>query len=113
MDKNLKGKIVLIEYPYTDLSGSKLRPALVLYDRDLDVVLAFITSRLYMYNEETDVLIKSDSPEFKSTGLEKDSIIKLDKIFTISKEKIKKIIGEVSDNLKNEINRKLQKILML
>lgn len=34
MDKNLKGKIVLIEYPYTDLSGSKLRPALVLYDRD-------------------------------------------------------------------------------
>ncbi|MFH7903002.1 MAG: type II toxin-antitoxin system PemK/MazF family toxin, partial [Candidatus Aenigmatarchaeota archaeon] len=55
----------------------------------------------------------SDSPEFKSTGLEKDSIIKLDKIFTISKEKIKKIIGEVSDNLKNEINRKLQKILML
>jgi len=46
-----KGEIILITFPFTDLSGRKLRPALVLAaDRD-DVTMAFITTNLQQLNE--------------------------------------------------------------
>jgi mRNA interferase MazF len=40
-----KGDIVLVPFPFTDLSGSKIRPALVLVGQELDVTVAFITSK--------------------------------------------------------------------
>ncbi len=41
-----KGEIILITFPFTDLSGSKLRPALVLAADKEDVTVAFITTNL-------------------------------------------------------------------
>ena len=43
-----KGDIVLVRFPFTDMSSEKLRPALVLApeNQEKDVVLAFITTQL-------------------------------------------------------------------
>jgi mRNA interferase MazF len=41
-----KGDIVLITFPFTNLSGSKLRPAIILTETNLDSTVCFITSQI-------------------------------------------------------------------
>jgi len=108
----LKGKIILIPFPFTDLSSIKLRPALVLHEGEKDVVVAFISSRTEN-PKPTDVIIDKNHPEFKQTGLKLSSVLKIDKIATLSKELIIGEIGEVGTKLKKEINRKFIETYML
>ena len=42
----MKGKIVLVPFPFTDLTAAKLRPALVIYKGEKDVVMAFVSSKI-------------------------------------------------------------------
>jgi len=63
----LKGKIVLIPFPFTDLTATKLRPALVLYEGEKDVVVAFISSRTEK-TKTTDIIINKKHPEFKQNS---------------------------------------------
>ncbi len=39
----MKGKIVAIPFPFTNLNGAKVRPALVIYEGHEDVIVAFIS----------------------------------------------------------------------
>jgi len=109
----MKGKIVLIPFPFTDLSASKLRPALVLHEGDRDVVVVFISSKIPPKLAESDVIITKNHPEFQLTGLKVDSVIKLDKIATLSKNLIIGEIGEIGKVIRDEVNRKLCKILRI
>jgi mRNA interferase MazF len=95
----LKGRIVLIPFPFTDLTATKLRPALVLHEGEADVVVAFISSRIENL-KKTDIFIDKKHPEFKRTGLKCPSIIKLDKVATISKTPILGEIGEIGSTSK-------------
>ena len=108
----MKGKIVLIPFPFTDLSSTKLRPALVLYESKHDVVALFISSRTEN-PKPTDIIIDKKHPEFKQTGLKVTSALRIDKIATISKELILGEIGEVGSKLKTEINRKITELYIL
>lgn len=42
----MKGKIVLIPFPFTDLTTTKLRPALVINEGRNEVIVAFISSKI-------------------------------------------------------------------
>lgn len=41
-----KGDIILIPFPFTDLTGNKLRPAVILVETPLDLTVSFITTQL-------------------------------------------------------------------
>jgi mRNA interferase MazF len=106
----MKGKIVLIHFPFTDLTDSKLRPALVIHESDDDVVVAFISSRMPDIIEDSDCQISMDHPSFLSTGLKVSSVIKFDKIATIAKELIEGEIGQITEDLAKECNIHLRRI---
>ena len=109
----MRGKIVLIPFPFTDLTSAKLRPALVLYEGERDVVAAFISSRLPEKDSLESVLIGDEHREFQLTGLKVSSVVRLDKVATVLKDLVVGEIGEVGDGLKREINGKLRKIYRL
>ncbi|RQW77162.1 MAG: type II toxin-antitoxin system PemK/MazF family toxin [Methanothrix sp.] len=107
-----KGSIVLVDFPFTDLFGAKLRPALVLYEGYLDVTAAAITSEIPQKLLPTDLLIFQRTPSFEGTGLKEDSIILIDKIATIEKTFIKGILGEANADLRRRVNTKIAQFLM-
>ncbi len=86
-----QGDLVLIPFPFTDLSGSKVRPALVLAVTALDVTLAFITTQL-QWQEPTDVVLQPT----QLNGLKKQSLIRLSKLATLDRQLAQGRLGEVS-----------------
>ena len=109
-----KGDIVLVRFPFTDLTTEKLRPALVIAPDNStgDVILVFITAQIDK-EEIYDVLITSKDPNFSKTGLKKDSIIKTNKLATLNKRIIIGKIGTSSAKTITEVNKSLRKILDL
>lgn len=103
----MKGKIVLVPFPFTDLTASKLRPALVLLEGEMDCVVAFISSRIPARPSEKEVLIPQEHREFRLTGLKTGSVVRLDKVATISKDVILGEIGEIGESLRKQVNRVL------
>lgn len=104
----MKGKIVVIPFPFTDLSAYKRRPALILHEIKYDVVVAYISSVVPVVPSSTDVQILQSGQSFFGTGLITDSVIMLDKLATVEKSLIVRILGEVNEDLKAEINAKLE-----
>ena len=103
-----KGDIILITFPFTDLSGRKLRPAVILVATNEDVTVTFITTQL-KWQEPTDVfLVRS-----QLNGLEQSSLIRTSKIATLDKGLIKGRIGQLLKEEIEDLNEKLKLILDL
>jgi mRNA interferase MazF len=104
----IKGDIVLITFPFTDLKGSKLRPAVILADTNLDVTVCFITSQIG-WQESTDVLLLPNA----TNGLLKQSLVRMSKIATIDKTLAKGLLGRLEQVELTELNIKLKILLQL
>ncbi len=87
----VKGDIVLITFPFTDLSGSKLRPAVVLANTTRDITACFITTQID-WREPMDVLISPNS----ANGLRKKSLIRTNKIATLDISLARGLLGKLS-----------------
>ena len=102
------GDIILIDFPFTDLTGSKLRPAVVLIEQDNDITVSFITTRS-QWQEECDVLLEPD----EKNGLKRTSLVRTAKIATLHKGLARGVLGELSPAAMNELNNKLKQLLQL
>jgi mRNA interferase MazF len=108
----MKAKIVLIHFPFTDPTATKLRPALVIHESDQDVIVAFISSRVPSHLMDSDLLISADHPSFPETGLKRSSVTKFDKVATVSKDLIEGELGSIDDRLALECNALLSRIFV-
>lgn len=93
------GEIILAEVQYTDTFEVKTRPALVLFEESGNVVVAGITTNTDMKGVSL----------LKKEGAIKDSIIKLNYIFTISEKMIKKVLFSISNEKKQIVKSELIK----
>ena len=87
------GDVVLADIQFTDTFEIKKRPALVLFEEFGNVVVAGITSNTGMRGVSVT----------KKEGAIKDSIIKLNYIFTISHAMIEKTLFSLSTGKKKEV----------
>lgn len=106
-----RGDIALVPFPFTDLTSTKQRPAIVISPDRLnttrnDVVLLAITSQVTQVVPEDEWhLTTSDLP---GTGFLKPSVIKLGKVVTIHRALVRKKIGTLPTPLLVQILAQVQ-----
>lgn len=95
------GDVVLAQVQFTDTYEVKVRPAVVLFEDMNNIVVAGITSNPLM----------KGVPLPKSEGAEKDSVIKLNYLFTISNMMVKKRLFALTKEKKKQVFDALTKHL--
>ncbi len=104
-----QGSVVFVPFPFTDLSGRKRRPALVVSPTGFhveDLVLCAITSRLPEKLSGWEAsLVAEDMVEEK---LPKRSVVKVGKLFTMHRALISDRFGTVKERKLEEVLDKLR-----
>ena len=101
-----KGRIVLVPFPFTDLSGQKVRPALVLHvSKGEDCIMAFISS-VRGRKSPFEISIKATN----RNGLKVDSVLKVDKIATLQKKIVLGEIGAAEKHIIASVDALLRKL---
>jgi mRNA interferase MazF len=111
----IKHKIVLVPFPFDDLSATKVLPAVCLTDEIRPyghVVLAFITSQV-SDPAATDLIIRENDADFAVTGLKVSSAVRLHRLMTISKSVVKRQLGQLSPQQTNSVNQRLRQLFQL
>ena len=108
-----KHKVVLILFPFDDLSITKVRPAVCLTDpigpHD-HIILAFITSRIPARPLKTDLVIDSNDPDFDLTGLRVSSTLQLHRLMTVTKSMLRRELGTLSPAMQAQVHERLHKL---
>lgn len=106
--------VILISFPFADLSGQKPRPALIV-GRPLreDVVLALITSRVEAVTPAAEYLLRPTDPEFPMTGLRLASRIRVGRLATVHRALIRRRLGRIGPDTRRAVERALRVVLDL
>ena len=102
---------MLVPLPFTDLSGSKRRPALVVSPEgfhDEDLILCAITSRVPQHLSEQEILLEAG--DMVEEQLPKRSVVKPGKLFTMHRNLIAARYGSVKQYKLLEVLRSLRGI---
>lgn len=109
-----QGDIVLIPFPFTDLTAIKRRPAVITSSERFnkkynDVIVLAITSQIPERLSEEDILLSPQ--EQKEAGLPKTSLVKVGKIVTIDQRLIRKKLGTLSFTTFKKLTNALDQIV--
>ena len=111
-----RGKIVLVPFPFDDLSSSKVRPAVCLTEptgTHRHVVLAFITSKTPDDLLVSDIILSDQHPDFSTIGLRISSTLRLHRLLTVTTSLIQRELGKLTNSLQKEVDEKLRTLFGL
>lgn len=108
-----KGDIVLVPFPFTDFSGKKIRPAVIIWTNQIDVTLCFISSQNLTKINVEEFIIEEADPEFSQTGLKISSKFIVSKIITVQRSLITRRLGKLGLNSTAKLNSCLRKSFQL
>ena len=104
-----RGDVVLVDYPFTDRTGSKVRPTL----KDDDAVIAAITSVIRVTLKSSELFIDVSKPDARGTGLLSDSVVDCWNLLTLDQRFILKRLGRLSGGMMKKVDECLKKALGL
>jgi len=104
-----RGDVVLVEFPFADGTGAKLRPALVIQNdrnnqRLTNVILAAITSTIHRQHEPTQLFIDPATPTGKRSGLVMPSVVSTENIFTVAQKRVRRKLGRLPTSLLQQVD---------
>ncbi|MFH1365010.1 MAG: type II toxin-antitoxin system PemK/MazF family toxin [archaeon] len=104
MEGLVKGDIIVLEFPFSNLIQIKRRPSLIIkVPKGDDIIVCQITGK--SYEKSVEIPIKKEN--FNKGNLKTESYIRLNKIFSIEKSLIKYKIGSLKQEKFNEIIDKI------
>jgi mRNA interferase MazF len=107
MGKFAVGSVVLVAFPFSNLKGQKIRPALVLAQVEFDnLILCQITSKPY----SSKSALRIESTDFKQGSLPVISFVRPDKLFTAEETIIRNTAGVLQTKTKAIILQKVRRL---
>ena len=104
------GRIALTPFPLTDLSGSKLRPALMLRQASVrfdDWLVCMVSSRLHQAESGFDEWINPTDADFAATGLKVPSILRLSRLAVLDGSLLVGSLGSIRDERLEAVRSRL------
>lgn len=114
----IRGDVVLADFPFQDIPGSKIRPAVVVQN-DADnqalpnTILAMITGNLADAGRPTNVLVDPTVPLGAGSGLRGPSLIKCGNLATVRQQRIVQVIGHLNEPVLRQLINALKAALEL
>lgn len=98
----LRGEVVLVPFPFTDLTRQKPRPAVVVstnrYNRQTeDLILVALSSNTKRLLTETDFVIWTADEDFVDTGLRVNSVVHCGKLVTMHQSLVLAHLGKLRE----------------
>lgn len=114
-----RGDVVLVDYPFSEQSGSKVRPAVVvladLFNRKLaHTIVAPMTSSLKRFvGDPSQLIIDPSTPEGRLSGLPLRSVVLGENLATVRKSLILRVLGYLPDATMRQLDDCLRAALGL
>jgi mRNA interferase MazF len=109
----MRGRVVLVPFPFDDLSSTKVRPAVCLTDPigpHRHVVLAFVSSVVPASPLPTDVMLAPSDSDFAQTGLRLSSVLRLHRLMTVTTAIIRRQLGDLSPRHLRDVESRLKQL---
>ena len=109
-----RADIVLARFPFTDQTGDKLRPVLVLAQVPGaldDFVVMFISSQRHQAVPGIDLVLEQAAPLFPATGLKVSSVFRIGKVATISSALVVGTLGQLDSTMFDDVIVRLVSLL--
>lgn len=108
MGRFIKGDVVVVPFPFSDLSSTKRRPALVVAPlTGVDVILCMITT----HNRADGYAIPLTQADFDNGNLPYNSIIRPNRLFTADSQLIYRQAGQLKSEKITEVIEKIIEII--
>jgi mRNA interferase MazF len=103
-----RGEVILVPFPFTDLSATKVRPAVILssaayHAYEPDLLVGAITSQIGGANQPTDYMLK----DWKGAGLKFPSAFKA-VIFTLDPKRVIHKVGSLNKTELAQLDKRLK-----
>lgn len=114
-----RGEVVIVDFQFSDGTGSKHRPTVVVQcnddnDRLGSVIVAMITKRTQLVGREPrHILIDITTQDAAESGLSYNSVVNCSQLATVEHSRITRVVGHLSESLMARISLSLKECLGL